>query len=299
MATPLPQQNSEATSTSQTMPYLGGHDAEQSNVVVRRTPYIPQLVDLYAVTDSQRWTVNDFIEVMRNDEYPPMLFNEVYNETLQDLKLVTQQSHLENIGPKNQVHYIIQRIWAKIAHIVLTRRPMGAVCIGEDSPYHDDSNLINSHMWHIFQLVGPSTSLLMDRVHAVVSQRAYDLRLKLTDFRMGMHIISTYKEDGMISTLMTVGKIDIDMYTINTQHKCPFCRTQLQLDLLKFEEEVEQDIPKVGAGEAAHHTCCLQGSQLCIDTKVAVGHLPCEKCNPENTRICRFCMQAVIMQRRY
>ena len=290
---------SSANSTG-TATYVPQSSPQALDVAVQ-VPYVPPLLDIHASTDASKWKINEFIAVMQQDEDPPALVHNLYKQTLEDLKAVTLKAKnlaatnphtgVHTIGPKNQVHFMKQRMWARIAHVCLTRQRMGAICYGEDNSMYENtenSNLNNADVWHIFQQTHPSTTPLMARMRHIVHERTYDLRHKLLDFQVGMHIISSYDLDGERSILMATGQIDLSMYMPVTRHPCPFCKTLLHPDLLEFEKQVFDNGP-----------CCISGSELCVDKEVAVATFPCPVCAPtSHIKICRLCMPQFIMSQR-
>jgi hypothetical protein len=199
------------------------------------------------------------------------------------------QDGIDTIGPKNQVHFVQQRVWAKMAHLCLSRQRMGAICYGEDS--EDNSEFENSEVWHIFeqlQETQPEASQTMCRMRQLVHLRSYDLIEKLVNFNVGVDIISTYNVKDELSILLSMGRIDVFKYVATTKHSCPFCRTSIMPDLLEFEKQ-----------EFASGSCCLSGSQLCADKEVSVAAFPCPNCVPTNQlKICRFCLPQFIMSKR-
>lgn len=286
--------------SSSTATYVPPSSPQALEVAVQ-VPYVPPLLDIHASTDASKWKINDFITVMQQDEDPPALVHDLYKQTLEDLKAVTlkennltannPQTGMHTIGPCNQVHFLKQRMWARIAHVCLTRQRMGAICYGQDNSMYENtenSNLNDPEVWHLFQQAHPSTTPLMARMRHIVHDRTYDLRHKLLDFQVGMHIISSYDLDGERSILMATGHIDLHMYMPVTRHPCPFCKTLLHPDLLEFEKQVFEPGP-----------CCISGSDLCADTEVDVAKFPCPVCaSTSNVKICRLCMPQFIMSQR-
>lgn len=286
--------------SSSTATYVPPSSPQALEVAVQ-VPYVPPLLDIHASTDASKWKINEFIAVMQQDEDPPALMHNLYTQTLEDLKAVTRkeidlattnpQTHMHTIGPKNQVHFMKQRMWARIAHVCLTRQRMGAVCYGEDNSMYENaenSNLDNVEVWHIFQQAHLNTTPLMARMRHIVHENTYSLRHKLLDFKVGMHIISSYDLDGERSILMATGQIDLRMYLPVTRHPCPFCKTLLHPDLLEFEKQAFSNGP-----------CCISGSELCADKEVAVASFPCPVCaSSSNIKICRLCMPQFIMSQR-
>lgn len=263
-----------------------------SNVVV---PYVPMMVDLYSNVRN-KWTANEFIDTLRTQSEPNIVFDDLYQSVLRDLRQVTREMNVTSIGPKNQVHYMTQRIWAKIAHLCIKRESMGAILIGSDISDNDNSNLINPVMWHVFQQKETVTSDVMQRVQYISHMNSYGLSRDLLNIYIGMHIDNSYNIDGQRSILMTTGTIDCRLYARSNRHNCPFCRTELDLDILEFENS-----------EFESGRCCMGASGVCSDSEVMVAPISCPTCTQvdENTKraknpqsICRLCICSFILEKR-
>lgn len=258
-------------------------------------PYVPMMVDLYSNVRN-KWTASEFIDTLQTQSEHKIVFDDLYQSVLQDLRQVTSEMNVTSIGPKNQVHYMTQRIWAKIAHLCIKRESMGAILIGSDISDGDNSNIIDPVMWHVFQQKETVTSDVMQRVQYISHMNSYTLSRDLKNIHIGMHIDNSYNIDGQRSILMTTGTIDCRFYARSNRHKCPFCRTELDLDILQFENS-----------EFESGRCCMGASGVCSDSEVMVAPISCPTCmevdentkmakNPQN--ICRLCMCSFILAKR-
>lgn len=291
LTVPRVDDNTPTLSSQLTEVYMQDNTVVSNDVV----PYVPMMVDLYSNVRN-KWTANEFINTLRTQSEPRILFDDLYQSVLRDLRQVTREMNTTSIGSKNQVHYISQRIWAKIAHICIKQEFMGAISIGSDVSEGDNSNLLDPVMWHVFQQKERVTSDVMQRVQYIAHMNSYGLNRDLLNIRIGMHIDNTYNIDGQRSILMTTGTIDCRLYVRSNRHKCPFCRTELDLDILQFENS-----------EFESGRCCMGASGVCSDSEVMVAPISCPTCtevdentkrakNPQN--ICRLCMCSFILAKR-
>ena len=189
---------------------------------------------------------------------------------------------------KNQVNYIRQRVGALIFKKVLAHTDIGLANFGNmEGVLRKPMKIDNTKMHGLFciysglHLKGREPS---HWIHRAARSHAVELSKQLDDPMVGAEIIKIIANNGKQDVYWIVGNIMLSKH--NTHPSCPFCRTEMNVNILKNRFATNK-----------HDMCCIGGSGQCVDGVVPLTAMPCSKCyKPSNKlKICLPCLHSSIL----